>query len=177
MLNNYQLAWVAAVMWIALCGAALAEPTVYHITVKVDTTNSNKYHDISGSSAKSKQQTRQLGVTLDNRDKEPISNVSVKWAIYAHDMITNKLVTVKKDTVKTQIDALSKTTVQSVMVTMKGTPKHTVTTRKNSRSRVQISSKEQPASGVEYYGYSVAVYAGAVLIDEIYSQPSLKPTK
>jgi nucleoid DNA-binding protein len=97
--------------------------------------------------------------------------------IFAHTMDKHKLVPVKEGTVKTKVEALKTAAVKSAMVTIRGTPKHSVVTKKSRKGKVQTSSKEHPATGEEYFGYSVEVYADAVLIDEIFSQPSLKPMK
>ena len=163
--------------WSVLCGPALAEPVVRHVTASVEVENSTNYKNIAGSTARAKEQTRQLSVTLDNRDPQAVTDVSVKWAIFAHKMDTNQLVTVKAGTVKAKIGALATATVKSDKLVIKGTPKHTVVTRKTVRGKAQNSSKSEPAVGEEYYGYAVAVYAGTVLIQEFSSQPSLKITK
>ena len=177
MKNQRNWLGVAALAWSLPCGSLLAEPPAHHVTVKVTVENSNDYKNITGSSEKSRQQDRQLIVTLANNDKEQVKDVSVKWAIYAHKMENHQLVTVKQGNEKTQLDALQTTTVKSANVTIKGTPKHTVVTRKTVKGKVQTSSKSEPATGEDYYGYSVAVYAGSTLIEEIYSQPSLKSAK
>ena len=164
-------------VWSMLCGPLLAEPVRPHITAKIDVENSNDYKDIAGSSAKTKIQRRQLTVMLDNRDTGEATDVTVKWMIFAHTMNNHKLVPVKQGSVTTKLEALKTAAVKSAKVTIKGTPKHSVINRNSIKGKVQISSKEHPASGEEYFGYSVQVYAGAVLIEEIYSQPSLKPIK
>jgi len=178
MRNLSSWAWAAALVLSGFCGpvsAAPAAPGGPRVDVKVAVTETNDYHNIAGSAARSKQQSRQLRVTLGNWDKVPIADVSAKWVIYARKMDSNKVVTVKQGTVKTKLGALSTITVKSDKVTMKGTPKHTVVTKKNVKGKVQSSSKNNPATGEEYYGYSVAVYAGTVLIEEISDPASLKP--
>jgi len=177
MKNKVNWTWGAALAWSMLCGSVLAEPVARHITAKVEVENTTDYKNIAGSTARSKEQTRQLNVTLDNRDKQAANDVVVKWAIYAHKMETNKLVTVKEGTVKAKIEALSTTSVKGEKVIIKGTPKHTVVTRKTTNGKAQNSSKNEAATGEEYYGYAVAVYAGGVLLDETSSHPSLKIEK
>ena len=162
-------------MWSMLCGPLLAEPVVPHVTAKVTMEDSNDYKDIAGSSAKSKVQRRQLHVTLDNRDKDGVKDVLVKWTIYAHKMDNNKLVTVKQGSATAKLEPLKTATVKSAEVVIKGTPKHTVTFRNRIRGQIQNDIKHHDATGEEYYGYAVVVYVGAVKVDEIYSQPSLKP--
>lgn len=169
--------WSAALACGLFCGPALAAPVLRHLTVKVEMAGSTDYTKIAGSSAKSKQQHRQLSVTLDNRDPQQVTDVSVKWAIYARNMVSHQLVTVKQGTLKTRIDALSTTTVQSDKVSIKGTPKHSVVSSKKVKGKTQTGTRNQPAKGEEYYGYAVAVFAGTDLIDEVYSQPSLKLTE
>lgn len=176
-LSRASRAWVGAAVMGMLCGPVLAEAAGHHITAKVEMENSNDFKGIAGSNAKTKVQHRQIKVTLDNRDKERVTDVSVKWAIYARKMDSNKIVPAKQGTAKAVIESLSTATVQGDKVTITGTPKHIVTTRKTVRGKVQNSNRSVAASGEEYYGYSVAVYAGSELIDEVYSQPSLKPTK
>jgi hypothetical protein len=180
MSSQFHWVWVGAMVWAVLNGplmAAPAAPVVHHITVKVDVDSSNDFKDIAGSTAKSKVQQRQLTVMLDNRDTGEATDLTVKWMIFAHTMDKHKLVPVKEGTVKTKVEALKTAAVKSAMVTIRGTPKHSVVTKKSRKGKVQTSSKEHPATGEEYFGYSVEVYADAVLIDEIFSQPSLKPMK
>lgn len=138
---------------------------------------SNDYKKIAGSSERTKHQVRQLSVTLDNRDKEVIKNVHVKWTLFGHKMPDNTLVTLKQGSVKTAVDALKTSTVKCEKVVISGTPKYTVTTKKAVRGTVQVDTKHHPASGEDYYGYAVRVYAGSILIDEFYSHPSLKQEK
>ena len=195
MKNYLQWVGVAALVCNVFSGPAMAAPTkpaasakpaapatpatapaARHITVKVEVENSNAYKDIAGSSSRTRVQHRQLIVTLDNRDKEPASDVTVKWGIFGHKMETNKLVTIKQGTTPAKIEGLSKTDVKSDPVTITGTPRHTVVTRRAVRGKVEASSKNEPATGEDYYGYVVMVFAGKVLIDEIYSHPSLKLT-
>jgi len=163
----------AVLVGFLVCGSVLAEPALSHVTAKVEVENSTDYKNIAGSNARAKEQARQLSVTLDNRDKNPATDGSVKWAIFAHKMESGKLVTVKEGTVKSKIDGLGTATVKSDRVVIKGTPKHSVVTRKTVNGKAQSSSKNEPAVGEEYYGYAVAVYAGTAMIQEISSQPSL----
>ena len=161
-------------VWSVVCGSVLAEPAASHITAKVEVENSTSYKNIAGSTAHAKEQTRQLCVTLDNRDKQAATDVSVKWTIFAHKMETNKLVTVKEGRVKTRIEGLATATLKSDKVVIKGTPTHSVVTHKTVGGKAHNSTKNEPAAGEEYYGYSVAVYVGSVLIQEISNQPNLK---
>jgi hypothetical protein len=171
------LTWVAAVIWSGLCGPLLAEPAPRHITAKVAVDSSSNYKKISGSNEKLKEQSRKLSITLDNRDKEVVNDVTVKWIIYARTMTDNKVVAMGKGTEKTNIPALGTAQVASKKVTMKGNSKYTVThvdRNGNNNARPRVTTKKHPAAGEEYYGYSVEVYVGGVLIDEIHSVPSLK---
>ncbi len=163
-----------ALVWCVVCGPLLAGPVLPHVTAKVAVEDSNDYKDLPGTSEKSKVQRRQLHVTLDNRDKEGAKDVLVKWTIYAHKMDNKKLVVAKQGSVKAKLEPLKTLTVESDKVVIRGTPEHTETIRRRVRDRIQTSSKHHEASGEEYYGYAVEVFVGAVLVDEIYSQPSLK---
>ena len=159
-------------------GPLWAEPAQHHISMKVTADASVDTKKISGSSVRSRVQNRQLTIALDNRDKEVVDGVSVKWTIYARTMDGGHLVTVKEGTEKPKLAALQTTTVKTPVVTFKGTPQHAVTTQKNSgKGKTQATSKREPATGEEYYGYAVQVYEGSTLLDEEYSQPSLKNHK
>jgi uncharacterized membrane protein YdfJ with MMPL/SSD domain len=172
--------WIVALSWTFLCGGAVhaADPAQRHITAKVSVDSSSDYKKIAGTSEKIKSNTRRLAITLENMDKEPADDVSVKWAIYARKMDNKKLFAVKQGTEKIKLSAQGKTTVQSQSATMKGNDKYTVTTqRRENNGRIRTDSKKHPAEGEEYVGYSVEVYVGSTLIQEIYSNPSLKNPK
>lgn len=171
------LTWVAALIWSGLCGPLFAEPAPRHITAKVAVDSSSNYKKISGSNEKMKEQSRKLSITLDNRDKEVVKDVSVKWIIYARTMTDNKVVAMGKGIEKTSIPSLGTAQVESKKVTMKGNSKYTVThvdRNRNNNARPRVITKKHPAAGEEYYGYSVEVYVGKDLVDEIHSVPSLK---
>lgn len=170
------LSWCAVLVWGVSCGPLLAEP-VHHITVKVAVGSTNDYKNIPGSSEKSKKQTRQLNITLGNNDKDLPANLTLKWVIYSHTMKDHKLVTSGHGTLTSKIDSFKTITVSSAKVTIEGTPEHTVITRKTKKGKSQITSRKNPATGKEYYGYTVAVYAGSTLIEETASQPTLKIDK
>jgi len=163
-----------ALVWSVLCGPLLAQPVLPHVTAKVTVEDSNDYKDIAGSNERSKVQRRQLSVALDNRDADGVKDVQVKWTIYAHKLDGNLLVTVKQGTIKAKLEPLKILTVESDKVVIRGTPKHTVTTRGTVRGKIVLNTKHHEATGEDYYGYAVEVFVGSVLVAEIYSQPSLK---
>ena len=171
--------WLAAAVWGVSCGILSAEPVQRHLTMKVTAESSSDYQKIPNSSERIKHQSRQLNFALDNRDKEEVKDVSVKWAIYARKMRDNKVILMKEGTEKSKIAALGAVTLKSARVMMKGNPKYSVVTSKNNNNRdlPQFETKKYPADGEEYYGYSVQMYVGTELIDEVYSQPSLKAKK
>ncbi len=178
-----QSKWIFLIVTGLIQSAAplLAEQPGPHISAKVTLDASTDYRKIGGSSEKTKVQQRQLMVTVDNRDKIEANNISVKWTIYGRSMKDNKLMVAKEGTEKTKVGALQSTVVKCDKVTIKGTPKHTVTSQRKGRGRgdgqPQITNKSYPAEGEEYYGYAVRVFAGGTLVDEAYSQPSLKDGK
>jgi len=166
----------AALAWSVSCGPLLAE-SAPHVTVKVAVDSSNDYKKIAGSSERSKKQTRQLNITLGSNDKDVTANLTIKWAIYARTMADQKLMTTKSGTITAKVEPFKTVTVSSAKVTIEGTPEHTVVTKKSNRGNSQISSKKHAATGEDYYGYAVAVYSGATLIQEVANQPSLKLDK
>ena len=168
--------WFGVFAFTTSCGALLAESTP-PVTVKVAVDSSNDYKNIAGSAEKSKKQTRQLNISLGNNDKDVTANLTVKWAIYSHTMKDHKLVTAKAGTSTAKVESFKTVTVSSAKVTIEGTPEHTVVTKKSNRGKPQVSSKRNPATGEDYYGYAVAVYSGSTLIEETASHPSLKLDK
>lgn len=176
-MKTFPLATLAALVLSWICQPARAQPSVPHITVTVSVKSTNAFKDIPGSGAKSKEQTRNLLVSLDNRDPQAIQGVSVKWTIYGRKMADNQLIVVKQGTETTHLDALKSGIVKSGEVAIKGTPQHAVTTTKRIKGKPRSSSTEQPASGADYYGYAVKVFVGNVQVEESYSQPGLKDVK
>ena len=161
------------------CGPLLADP-VPHITVKVTVDSSTDYKKITNSNERSRKQTRQLNVSLGNNDKDLPANLTVKWAIYSHTLKDHKLTTSGHGTEIAKVEPFKTVTVNSAKVTIEGTPEHSVITTKNSgrgKGNAQVNAKRNPATGAEYYGYAVAVYAGSTLVEEIASQPSIKLDK
>lgn len=154
---------------------ARAEQPVHHITARVAVESSNDYQKIKGSSDRSKKQERQLVITLDSRDKDS-TGVTVKWTIFGHAMKDNKLLTLGDGSAKVTLEGMKTATVKSDVIRISGTPKHAVTTVVNGRGKNpdKTHTEKKPASGEEYYGYIVQVFAGAQLLEEIASQPSLK---
>ena len=157
------------------CLPARAEQPVHHITARVAVESSNDYQKIKGSSDRSKKQERQLVITLDSRDKDS-TGVTVKWTIFGHAMKDNKLLTLGDGSAKVTLEGMKTATVKSDVIRISGTPKHAVTTVVNGRGKNpdKTHTEKKPASGEEYYGYNVQVFAGAQLLEEIASQPSLK---
>ena len=176
-MKTFPIPTLAALALSLFCQPAQAQPAVPHITVTVSVKSTNAFKDIPGSGAKSKEQTRNLLVSLDNRDSQAVKGVSVKWTVYGRKMEDNKLIVVKQGAETTNLDANKSGIVKSGEVAIKGTPQHAVTTTKRSKGKPRSSSSEQPASGADYYGYAVKVFVGNVQIAESYSQPSLKDMK
>ena len=154
---------------------ALAEQPVHHITARVVVESSNDYQKINGSSDRSKKQERQLVITLDSRDKDP-TDVTVKWTVFGHSMKDNKQMSLGDGNAKVTLQGMKTATVKSDIIRISGTPKHSVTTvvRGNGKNPDKTHTEKKPASGEEYYGYNVQVFAGAELLEEIASQPGLK---
>lgn len=175
-LATHPRAWLALLACGLACGPLLAE-AVPHVTVKVTVESTNDYTKIGGSSEKSKKQTRQLNVTLGNNDKDQPANLTVKWAIYSHTMKDHKLTTSGQGTETAKVEPFKTVTVHCAKVTITGTPEHSQASKTSGKGKAPATAKRIPATGDEYYGYAVAVYAGATLIEETASHPSLKLDK
>ncbi|MBU6327102.1 MAG: hypothetical protein KGQ89_05700 [Verrucomicrobia bacterium] len=168
----------ASIIVFAICPCflpALAEQPVHHVTARVAVESSNDYQKIKGSSDRSKKQERQLVITLDSRDKDP-TDLTVKWTIFGHAMKDNKQMTLGDGSTKVTLEGMKTATVKSDVIRISGTPKHAVTTvvKGSGKNPDKTHTEKKPASGEEYYGYNVQVFAGAQLLEEIASQPGLK---
>lgn len=115
-------------------------------------------------------QVRNLELTLSLAGKEPAPGLVVKWTIYGHSRKNHDLVVIKTGELKADLDGGKTVTLTTPQVTIKGVREHSVSTGRG-RSR---RSKKVPASGEEYFGYSVNVLNGATVVAEAYSKPSLK---
>lgn len=156
---------------------ALAEQPVHHITARVAVESSNDYQKIKGSSDRSKKQERKLVIALDSRDKDP-TELTVKWTIFGHAMKDNKLLKLGDGNEKVTLEGMKSATVKSDTIRISGMPKHSVTTvvKGNGKNPDKTHTEKKPATGEEYYGYKVQIFAGPQLLEEISSQPSLKST-
>jgi hypothetical protein len=115
-------------------------------------------------------QTRKLNLALSLAGKEPAPGLVVKWTVYGHTRKDHKQVVIESGELKTSLEGGKSVTLTTPQVTIKGVREHSVSTGRG-RSR---RSKKVPASGNEYFGYSVEVSNGTAVVAEAYSKPSLK---
>ncbi len=118
-------------------------------------------------------QVRNLELTLSLAGKEPAPDLVVKWTIYGHSRKNHDLVVIKTGDIKSGLDGGKTVTMSTPQVTIKGVREHSVSTGRGRSKR----SKKVPASGEEYYGYSVEVLNGATVVADAYSKPSLKKSR
>lgn len=157
------------VMLLSLClplAAAEATPSI-----NVDVTIKSKA-DYKGTATKT--QSRTINTKIANYGSDAVSNVTVKWWIYGHNMKDHKLVVLKEDESKVVIPAKKTIDVTSPEVKVSGTREHKVTSRNGRGKRSRPSTKTVPASGQEYYGYAVEVYLGNTLVSSEYSKQGIK---
>lgn len=118
-------------------------------------------------------QVRKLELALSRTGKEPALDLVVKWTIYGHTRNDNKEVVIESGELKASLEGGKSITLTTPQVTIKGVREHSVSTGGGRRRR----SKNIPASGEEYIGYSVEVLNGTTVVAEAYSKPSLKKTR
>jgi hypothetical protein len=176
MKQSLGLPGVVVAGWTMFCGSLLAETAVPHVSLKVTLDNGSDYKLIKGSSDKSRSEKCQLHITLDNRDNAPVKSLSVRWAIYGKEEGKDKLVPAGKGNKNVALDALKSVEFTSAQISFNGTPKHgeTTTTKAKGTTKAKTQTKEVGATGNEYYGYAVQVYDEGILLDQAYSQNSLK---
>lgn len=116
-------------------------------------------------------QTRKLEVTLSLAGKEPAPDLVVKWTIYGHSRKDHSLVVIKSGELKTSLEGGKSVALATPETTIKGVREHSVSTGSGRRRK----SKKVPASGDEYFGYSVIMSLGNTVVAEEYSHGSLKP--
>lgn len=146
---------------------ALAAPPT-SVGIKVEAEGKADYGD--GKKSETKTQTRTLRIALTNTGKTAVPQMSVKWTIYGHTMDGHKLVEIKSGTENAALAAGSGIEISTAQVSISGAREHAVSSGGGRRMKF----KNVPASGHQYYGYSVEVYDGGVLIASEYSQPSLE---
>ncbi len=163
------------------CSSALAAPVLPHVSLRVTLDNGSDYKKIQGSSEKTREEKIQLNINLDNRDNLQNKDLRVEWTIYSHPVGKVNLIQAGHGTKKVSLAALKSLDFKSDKITVTGTPKHAVLSQNKNKNhnsgghnQNQTTSKEVAASGNQYYGYAVQLYLGGVLLDQAYSQSSLK---
>lgn len=121
-----------------------------------------------------KTQTRSLEIALENTGKTASKELVIQWRLYGHKMATRDLVDIKSGNIKRSLPAESKIQVSTETVKITGTGEHSVSKRKGHGRNARTTSRKVPASGHEYYGYSVRVYDQGKLVASEFSQPSLE---
>ena len=139
--------------------------------INIDVTIEGKA-DYKGNATKT--QSRILNTEIANYGSDAVSNITVKWRIYGHNMKDHKLVVLSEDTSNVMIPAKKTIDVSSPQIKVSGTREHKVSSRNGRGKRSRTTTKTVPASGQEYYGYAVEVYQGKTLIASEYSKPGLK---
>jgi hypothetical protein len=141
-----------------------AELEARNLGLKVGTDGKSSYN------GESVTQTRKLELDLSLWGKEPAPNLVVKWTIYGHTRKDRKLVVIESGEMKTSLEPGKAVALTTPMVTIKGAREHSKSSGRGRKKK----SKKVPASGEQYYGYSVKVMSGSTLLAEAYSKPSLK---
>lgn len=126
--------------------------------------------------SESKTQTRKIEVTITNTSQNALNGAVVKWAIYGHEMKDHQLQVIKSGEEKTTILANDDKVVETPEITITGNREYKVTSKSRSRSggRGRPKTTAVPASGEDYYGYAVEVFADGHLVTSYYSKPSIE---
>lgn len=141
---------------------AAPQPRNFGLKVKAD---GNSRHDKDTVT-----QTRTLLLNLSLVGTEPAPDVVVKWTIYGHSRSNHDPITIKSGELKTALVGGKAVELTTPEITITGVLEHS----ESSGSGRRAKSKKVPASGDEYYGYSVVVMNGSTMVAEAYSHPSLK---
>ena len=126
--------------------------------------------------SESKTQTRKIEVTLTNTSAKAMESTVVKWAIYGHDMKSKQLKIIKSGEEKTSVPGNDSKVVETAETKVTGNREYKVTSKSGGRSSGRSRSKTAvvPASGEDYYGYAVEVFADGQLVASYYSKPSIE---
>ncbi len=168
---------VAGMMY---CNSALATPVLPHVLLKVTLDNGSDYKKIQGSSGKSREEKIQLSIDLDNRDNLQVKDLRVEWTIYSHPLGNVKLDKAGHGSKMLTLEPLKSEEFKSDKITITGTPKHGIVSQdknrnnNNGNNQNNIITTPVAATGSQYYGYAVQLYSGSTLLDQAYSQSTLK---
>lgn len=121
----------------------------------------------------SKTQTRSLEITLENTATSASGELVIQWKLHGHKMAGRDLVELKSGSITRTLPPSSKIEVTTETVKISGTREHTVSKRRGHGRNARMTTRKVPASGHEYYGYSVRVYDHGKLVASKFSQPSL----
>jgi hypothetical protein len=126
--------------------------------------------------SESKTQTRKIEVTLTNTSQNALDGAVVKWVIYGHEMKDHQLKIIKSGEEKTSIPANDRIVVETAETKVTGNREYKVTSKSGGRTGGKSRSKTTvvPASGEDYYGYAVEVFADGQLVASYYSKPSIE---
>ena len=160
-MKTYILSIIACALAVSGLSAA-PQPRDFRLSVKADGKSSYDKDAVT--------QSRKLELSLSLAGKESAPDVVVKWTIYGHTRKDNAVVVIKSGELKASLEPGKTATLTIPEVTINGVREHSVSTG-SGRSR---RAKKVPASGEEYFGYSVVLMYGSALVAEIYSKPSLK---
>lgn len=151
-------------------------------SVRLETKIEGKASYAQGKS-ESKTQIRKIVTEISNTSDKAMDHTVMKWAIYGHDMKSEKLKVIKEGEEKTSIPANDSEVVETAEVKMSGNREYKVTSRSRGnshgnsgggRGKSRTKTTTVPASGEDYYGYAVEVFVGGELVASYYSKPSIE---
>ncbi len=128
---------------------------------------------------KTEEQKRFLEIIVTNRTREELTDLSVKWVIFATDLKSNDVTKAGKGDVKASVYPQRNEVITAQTVTMNYTPRHA---ERSSQSKGKGSnkkggnttSKTVEASGNRYKGWGVQVFQRGTMVGEAYSTHELK---
>lgn len=162
------------VLFLAFSVPALAAPPESFLRVEATIGGKASYKGVKGSSTRTKTQSRILDIEVSNMGREDVAGIKVVWTIFGHTMKDHKLIELKRGEKTIIVPARDAVEIASPEVKVSGTRRHTVSERKGRGKKARVRSKKVPASGEEYYGYAVELYAGGKLVASTYSKPGLE---
>lgn len=125
--------------------------------------------------SKSKTQRHKIEAVINNTSDQESESTVVKWVIYGHSLEDKQMILIKSGGQKITVPAQGAITVNSPEIKISGNREYKVSKRSRDRAgHVIITTKKVPASGQDYYGYSVEVFSAGKLMASYYSQPSIE---
>lgn len=165
------LLWLLPLLAIAATHAQMI-PANDRVRIEVRVSGDNDHKDLARTTTSQITQEKSLAISLSGKARERETRI-VRWTAYGRNIRNNNLHPIASGEFKLALDPQGKQTTTSRTVKTTYTPEHAVVTRDNNRGPLnnnkrnnQPRTKNVPAQGTKYVGYSVQVLDGAKVVGE-----------